>query len=306
MGFQMSDLIVTRPGNDDDNVQQSPFDAIRCSHANGVEYWSARELMTVLGYDTYRRFEDAMERAKASSKALGHNVSDLFVDVDKMVDIGSGATRLINDIHLTRYAAYLTAMNGDPRKSEIAAAQTYFAVKTREAEVAPVVDATPFGLIKMLAEQGGLLEKRVEALEAKVNETPTRSTPPGAVTATSLNVPPSIDTAMYPISGWLYGVLGITDSDVRYRAYLGQQVSRAAGSTVEPGQVSHHYYENGAKTYPGWLINQVFVKSISPFEWRKRTLKRAKDKRLVEKEANKPHLQIVEPFVEPQNDEQQG
>lgn len=109
----------------------SPFDAIKHVDPDGSEWWSARELMSLLGYTKWERFADAIERAIASAQATGHDVDQAF---SRRREIGqSGGARI--DYRLTRYACYLIAMNGDPRKPEIAAAQAYFAVKTREAEV---------------------------------------------------------------------------------------------------------------------------------------------------------------------------
>lgn len=102
---------------------------------NGVECWSARELQTVLGYTEWRNFTTVVERAEASCVAAGEAVSDHFVGINKMVTLGSGSERMIEDIALTRYACYLIAQNGDPAKPAIAFAQTYFAVQTRKQEV---------------------------------------------------------------------------------------------------------------------------------------------------------------------------
>jgi DNA-damage-inducible protein D len=107
----------------------------RAHEQEGVEYWNARELQTLLGYDTWRRFEDVIERAKIACKNAGQHIEDHFADVGKMVAIGSESTRKINDLALTRYACYLIAQNGDPRKDEIAFAMTYFAVQTRKQEI---------------------------------------------------------------------------------------------------------------------------------------------------------------------------
>lgn len=108
----------------------SPFDAIRRTREDGSHEWSARELMPLLGYGAdWRNFADAIDRARRS--AANVELDGLFVDVTEKT---GGRPRA--DVLLTRHACYLIAMNGDPRKPEIAAAQTYFAIKTREAETA--------------------------------------------------------------------------------------------------------------------------------------------------------------------------
>lgn len=102
---------------------------------NGVECWSARSICSLLGYADWRNFVKAIDKAKESCLNVGEEVLDHFVDANKMVEIGSKTTRTIDDILLTRYACYLIAQNGDPRKSEVAFAQNYFAVQTRRAEL---------------------------------------------------------------------------------------------------------------------------------------------------------------------------
>lgn len=102
---------------------------------DGIEYWLARELQELLGYSDWRNFSNAINKAKESCQTTGEAVSDHFVDVTKMVKIGSGAERKQEDIMLTRYACYLIAQNGDPKKQQIAFAQSYFAVQTRKQEV---------------------------------------------------------------------------------------------------------------------------------------------------------------------------
>lgn len=106
--------------------------AIEC---DGVECWSARELYPLLGYVKWDRFKDVLVRAKESCQNAGEIINDHFADAGKMVKVGSGAERQIEDVILTRYACYLVAQNGDPRKPEIAFAQNYFAVQTRRAEI---------------------------------------------------------------------------------------------------------------------------------------------------------------------------
>ncbi len=114
---------------------ESIFEDIKHSFEDGTEYWYARELQTVLEYSDWRNFTNVIDKARIACENSGIPVEDHFVDVTKMVDIGSGAERKVNDIQLSRYACYLIMQNGDPRKEVIAIGQTYFAVKTRQQEI---------------------------------------------------------------------------------------------------------------------------------------------------------------------------
>lgn len=110
------------------------FESIR-RESEGAEYWLARQLAPLLDYQNYRNFLAVVEKAKVACAMAGLSPADHFVDIDTMVDIGSGARREIADIRLSRYACYLIVQNGDPTKPVIAQGQTYFAVQTRRQEI---------------------------------------------------------------------------------------------------------------------------------------------------------------------------
>lgn len=118
------------------SANASPFDAVRQVRADGSEFWSARDLMPLLGYGAdWRNFIAAIERAQSAADNQSLVVADLFVGVTEK---SGGRPR--EDFELARFACYLVAMNGDPRKHEVAAAQAYFAIRTREAETASAFD----------------------------------------------------------------------------------------------------------------------------------------------------------------------
>ena len=117
------------------NYNEQTFESIKHVNENGQEFWYARELQKVLGYSEWRNFQNVINKAKDACLNSGNNVQDHFVDVNKMVGIGSNAIRPVDDIEFSRYACYLVVMNGDSTKEIIALGQTYFAVKTRQQEL---------------------------------------------------------------------------------------------------------------------------------------------------------------------------
>jgi DNA-damage-inducible protein D len=133
----------------------SPFDAIRLVRPDGTEFWSARDLMSPLGYTRWENFSAAIERAMIAAEVQDHSVDVLFRGVTK-----KGSGRPQRDYELARFACYLVAMNGDPRKPEVAAAQHYFAVRTREAETTPAALAGNDLIATALLEATKLLEAK--------------------------------------------------------------------------------------------------------------------------------------------------
>src|SRR5271157_3003857 len=111
------------------------FESLKKINLHGIEYWSARDLQLCLGYSKWQRFELAIKKAIESCKQSGNDPQNHFTGVGKMVEIGSKTEREVNDYYLSRFACYLIAQNGDPRKVEIAQAQKYFAIQTRRQEI---------------------------------------------------------------------------------------------------------------------------------------------------------------------------
>jgi DNA-damage-inducible protein D len=159
----MANSIV--PASPESN-QSSPFDAIRRFDDKGHEYWKARELQKVLGYIQWRRFEDAIDRAKCSLENQGLDVTNHIATVGKLDSLATlAAPKTPEDYKLSRHACYTIAMNGDPRKPEIAQAQSYFVAKTRQAET-----IQPLSPAELLIAQGQAMlaiEKEQARLEAK-------------------------------------------------------------------------------------------------------------------------------------------
>ncbi|MBI3606377.1 MAG: DNA damage-inducible protein D [Nitrospirae bacterium] len=114
------------------------FEQLKQRNEHGAEYWSARDLQPLLGYSQWRRFENAIQKAKTSCQQSGNEPDDHFAGAGKPIKGGKGAIQEVQDYHLSRFACYLIAQNGDPRKPEIAHAQKYFAIQTRRQELSDV------------------------------------------------------------------------------------------------------------------------------------------------------------------------
>lgn len=150
----------------------SPFDSIRREDDCG-EFWSARDLMPMLGYASWDRVSDVIERAMLAVNNSGMQAPDHIRGASKMIELGKGARRSVIDYHLTRFGAYMVAMNGDVRKHAVAEAQTYFAVKTREAETAtplPVIDPHNVDHFALVLQAGQAALAALRDSEAKVAE----------------------------------------------------------------------------------------------------------------------------------------
>lgn len=152
------------------NHDESPFDSIRQVCSDGTEFWSARDLMPVMGYAAWRNFLIPIDRAMKSAENQGQDAAVAFAESRNRVPAGGGSTEKV-DFELSRFAAYLVAMNGDPNKPEVAAAQAYFAIRTREAEVAPKVPAldpsTPAGILAMAEQFASTARQLVLESEAR-------------------------------------------------------------------------------------------------------------------------------------------
>ena len=197
------------------DYSQNIFESIKHINEYGQEFWYARELQTVLEYAEWRNFNIIIDKAKEACKASGLPINDYFVNVNKIVHLGV-ADRKIQDIVLSRYACYLIVMNGNPRKEVIALGQTYFAVKTREQELAENFNN--------LTEDEKRLSTRSEL---------TKHNKSLAESAQNAGITTSLDYAIFQNMGYqgLYG--GLTAKDIHQRKGLkkSQQILDHMGST---------------------------------------------------------------------------
>ncbi len=200
------------------DAQQASFDGIRRNDEAGNEYWLARELAPLLDYAQWRNFLLVVDKARTACQQAGNPVTDHFADISKMVDIGSGAQRPVDDVRLSRYACYLIVQNGDPSKPVIANGQTYFAMQTRRQELA---DDAKFA---QLSEADKRLAIR--------NELATHNKHLAAA-AKEAGVATSLDYAVFQDHGYkgLYGGLGHKDIHARKGLKKNQKILDHMGST---------------------------------------------------------------------------
>lgn len=200
------------PSNSNNNYH-SPFESIKQIDNDGNEYWFARDLQEILEYSEWRNFSKIIEKAKNACETSGHRVQSEFVDTNKLVDVGANLQRSIQDIVLSRYACYLIAMNGDPRKEVIALAQTYFAVKTHEQEQ-----------LELQKEDSLRLQIRQDIKEHNISL---------AEAANQAGIKEPRDYAIFQNEGYkgLYGGLGVKQIHARKGLKKSQKILDHMGST---------------------------------------------------------------------------
>lgn len=221
----------------------SPFDGIRITTPEGREYWSARELMPLLGYEKWERFADAIDRAKIAAHNSGESVVQNFPAAGKVSGRRGPAQA---DYHLSRYASYLVAMSGDSRKPEVAAALTYFAVKTRQAETTQPAVASSFDVMRQMIdsiEETSRIANEARAIAAKT------------------------DARLDAIEGrhdW-YSALGyarlngIQNTSTQFLNRVGRQASSIAKRhDIDPVKVPHQLFGE-VNSYPAWVWEIAFT-----------------------------------------------
>ena len=199
-----------------DLMNEALFENIKHIDEQGREYWTARELQPILEYTEWRKFQGIIDKAREACETSGNKASLHFVGTAKTSPMPNGGTRELQDYHLSRYACYLIAMNGDPRKSAVALAQTYFAVKTRQQEIVENYEALSEDQKRLLIRQE--MKEHNKAL---------------AAAARDAGVIENKDYAIFQNEGYkgLYGGLGAKDIHKRKGLKKSQQILDHMGST---------------------------------------------------------------------------
>lgn len=196
----------------------SGFEDVRQEDEGGREFWYARDLAPLLDYPVWRNFVGVIDKARQACRNSGHAVEDHFDDVVKMVGIGSGAQRPVDDVKLSRYACYLIVQNGNPAKPVIAAGQTYFALQTRKQE---------------LQEQGQFARLSEDERRLLLRNELARHNKDLAAAAQQAGVITPLDYAVFQDHGYkgLYGGLGAKDIHARKSLKKSQKILDHMGST---------------------------------------------------------------------------
>ncbi|OAJ60815.1 DNA damage-inducible protein D [Paraburkholderia ginsengiterrae] len=194
------------------------FDGIKQVSEHHIEFWSARELQPLLEYSTWDKFKRVIEKASEACERSGHRVADHFSQVGKMVELGSGAQRTVEDFRLSRYACYLVVQNGDPSKPVIANGQTYFAIQTRRQEIG---DEKAFA--------GMVEDQRRLMLRGEL----THHNKKLSAAARNAGVQTTLDYAVFQDHGYrgLYGGLSAKEIHVHKRLKRSQKILDHIGST---------------------------------------------------------------------------
>ncbi|WP_343466393.1 phage antirepressor KilAC domain-containing protein [Rhodococcus aetherivorans] len=239
-GISMSDL--TLPGTSPSG--QSPFDSIRQVRADGTEFWSARDLMPLMGYARWENFATPIERAMKTAENQGMDVSDLFLRSQEKT---SGRPRV--DFELARYAAYLVAMNGDPNIKNVADAQHYFAIQTRVAETAPAPFALPQTMgeaLRLAADQFDRAELEASMrrqLEAKVEHDAPMLAKAEAHTASTKAI--HRQEFAREVQAWGQKIHGIRILQKHVFAFLAHKGMTIGGNRSDAGHATAHAVRSG-------------------------------------------------------------
>lgn len=243
-----------------------PFDSIKQTRPDGTEYWSARELQPLLGYDSWRRFDETIDRAKVACENSGHKVSGHFAGADKTSDMPNGGSRSLEDYHLTRYACYLVAMNGDPRKPEIAAAQTYFAVQTHRQEQADAgarqIPRSFAEALRLAADQAEQIERQQAMLQVMAPKADFHDQVAGSEDCQSIQlVAKVLNTGEIRLFRWLreQGILMENPRNQPYQQYVDRGYFRVIEQTRVAKNGQTHIHPKTLVTGKGliWLQQKI-------------------------------------------------